>query len=123
MPTYERRGKILGENGVIRGGKGTNVGIRRVKEELLRKAMKELGSCQVRSGTDDPCLSQATVKIAGISFCESCVRKQEEYFAIGELTDKPHNLRADKRLVGLLGRMRQTEAGSNTVDDHQPDAA
>jgi hypothetical protein len=123
MPTHERHGKILGEHGLRRGGKGTNVGIRRVKEDLLSKAMKELGSCQVRSGTDDPCLRPAAVKIGGISFCESCARKQQEYFAIGELTDKPQNLHGDKHLVGLLGRMRQTEAGSNTVDDHQPDAA
>ena len=99
------------------------MGIRRVKKDLLSKAMKEQGSCQVRSETDDPCLRPAAVKIGGISFCESCARKQQEYFAIGEITDKPQNLHGDKHLVGLLGRMRQTEAGSNTVDDHQPDAA
>jgi len=42
--------------------------------------------CQVRSGTDDPCLGLASVEILGVPFCESCARMQEAYFAIGELT-------------------------------------
>lgn len=46
----------------------------------------DLGSCQVRSGTDHPCPQRAVVEIQGIPFCERCAREQEAYFAIGELT-------------------------------------
>ena len=85
--------------------------------------MKELGSCQVRSGTDDPCLRPAAVKVGGIPFCESCAREQEAYFAIGELTDKPQNLHGDKRLVGLLERMRRTKSGRHMIRADESDAA
>lgn len=43
--------------------------------------------CWVRSATDDPCGRPATVEIMGVPFCERCAREQEEYAAIGALTD------------------------------------
>jgi hypothetical protein len=51
----------------------------------LTEAITELGSCQVRSRTDRPCVRPAVVKILGVPFCEQCAREQEAYFAIGEL--------------------------------------
>ena len=44
------------------------------------------GPCQVRSRTESPCLRSAEVHILGVAFCGPCARKQEAYFAIGELT-------------------------------------
>ena len=56
------------------------------KEHLLTIATtKQLGLCQVGSKTEHPCTHQATAEFHGIPFCERCVRKQEAYFAIGEL--------------------------------------
>ena len=52
----------------------------------MAEATNRLDMCQVRSGTDDPCLGLASVEILGVPFCESCAREQEAYFAIGELT-------------------------------------
>ncbi len=52
----------------------------------MAEATSRLDMCQVRSGTDDPCLGLASVEILGVTFCESCAREQEAYFAIGELT-------------------------------------
>ena len=52
----------------------------------MAEATNSLDMCQVRSGTDDPCLGLASVEILGVPFCESCAREQEAYFAIGELT-------------------------------------
>ena len=71
------------------------------------------GTCQVRSGTDDPCLGPAVVEIFGVPFCESCAREQEAYFAIGELTrDRDPEERewwADGAgsLVEVLGKLRR----------------
>jgi hypothetical protein len=45
-------------------------------------------------------------KIRGVPFCESCAREQEDYFAIGELTEDSRLLRDDERIVGMLCRMR-----------------
>jgi hypothetical protein len=68
------------------------------------KAM--LGECQVRSKTESPCLNQAVVEIRGIPFCEPCLREQEAYFAIGELTRGKHSLRS-KPLAEALERIRR----------------
>ena len=55
-------------------------------ENVLKlEATTELGTCQVRSGTEHPCPRPAAVKIWGVPFCEQCAREQEAYFAIGEL--------------------------------------
>jgi hypothetical protein len=52
----------------------------------LTEATAGLGTCQVGSKTDRPCVRPAVVKILGVPFCERCAREQEAYFAIGELT-------------------------------------
>ena len=61
----------------------------------------------MRSGTERPCRRPAVVKIRGVPFCESCAREQEDYFAIGELTEDSRLLRDDERIVGMLCRMRR----------------
>lgn len=47
------------------------------------------GLCQVRSETDLPCGRPAVATLLGVRFCERCSREQEEYFAVGELTQVP----------------------------------
>ena len=59
------------------------------------------GVCQVRSGTDDPCLEPATVLLLGVPFCEQHAREQERYFEIGDLTGERTRFR-----VGDLGEPR-----------------
>jgi hypothetical protein len=44
------------------------------------------GPCQVGINAEDPCPRRAEVEILGVAFCGPCARKQEAYFAIGELT-------------------------------------
>ena len=71
---------------------------------------QEGASCQVRSGTQSPCLHRAVVEIRGIPFCEACAREQEAYFAIGELTqeEETRDLRGEplsKSLGETLGEM------------------
>ncbi|HET7271331.1 MAG TPA: hypothetical protein VFI90_09620, partial [Rubrobacter sp.] len=56
-----------------------------------------LGTCQVRSRTERPCLHRAVVEIRGIPFCEACACEQEAYFAIGELTQETQDLRSEPR--------------------------
>lgn len=90
----------------------------------MTEAMTELGSCQVRSRTDRPCVRPAVVRILGVPFCEHCAREQEAYFAIGELAwargpatgwpegvGNPH----DESLFEVLKRIRQKVA-SHVVD-------
>ena len=72
---------------------------------MIKATNKQEQQCRVRSGTDNPCLRPAAVKVRGISFCQQCAREQEAYFAIGELTEAPEGLR-DEPLVELLNRMR-----------------
>ncbi len=45
--------------------------------------------CQVRSETRLPCVRPAATTILGTRFCERCAREQENYFAVGELTQVP----------------------------------
>ena len=64
--------------------------------------------CQVRSRTDSPCPRTAEMEIMGVAFCGPCARRQEAYFAIGELTDDEEEAR-DLRsgpLVEALERIR-----------------
>jgi hypothetical protein len=90
----------------------------------LKRAPNKVEQCRVRSGTDDPCLRPAVVKIGNIPFCEGCAREQEAYFAIGELTDDPHRPGRDESLVGMLERMRQIRRKKRRVaNDPEPDAA
>ena len=85
------------------------------------KTTSEQEQCEVRSGTDNPCLRLAVVKVSGVPFCEPCAREQEAYFAIGELTQVPHGLR-EKPLVELLNRMRRT-TWRRGVHADEPNAA
>lgn len=55
---------------------------------------RELGRCQVRSGTDHPCTGTAVTEIWGVPFCERCAREQAAYAAIGELTQETSSDRA-----------------------------
>jgi hypothetical protein len=71
---------------------------------------QEGASCQVRSGTQSPCLHRAVVEIGGIPFCGACAREQGAYFAIGELTqeEETRDLRGEpfsKSLGETLGEM------------------
>ncbi len=71
------------------------------------------GPCQVRIKTKSPCPRSAEVEILGVAFCGPCARKQEIYFAIGELTqeEKAQGFRS-KPLAEALERMRRERAGS-----------
>ena len=64
--------------------------------------------CQVRSRTDSSCPRTAEVKILGVAFCGPCARRQEAYFAIGELTDDEEEARDLRNgpLVEALERIR-----------------
>ena len=83
----------------------------------MAEATSRMEMCQVRSGTDDPCLGLASVEILGVPFCESCAREQAAYFAIGELTrirepDDEHEPwtsapDATASLTEALGRVRR----------------
>ncbi len=70
----------------------------------MTTAKKELGPCQVRSETDNPCARPAVVEI-GASSSVSGACEQEACFVIGELTEGPQYLR-DELLVEALDRMR-----------------
>lgn len=70
-----------------------------------------LGPCQVRSKTESPCLHRAVVEIQSIPFCEACAREQEVYFAIGELTQEPQDLRSEPLGRALDGMRRQLADG------------
>lgn len=87
-----------------------------------------VGTCQVRSGTNNPCLRQATVEIGGVAFCERCAREQETYFALGELTQELATSRAEKsrgfrseeplfgRLFAKLRRLRRPERTARATE-------
>lgn len=74
------------------------------EEGLLTQATTKLAPCQVRSKTGNPCLRQAVEVIGGIPFCEACVREQEAYFAIGELTQEFRSKPLGKMLGEALCR-------------------
>ena len=87
---------------------------RRGDSPLARES--KLGPCQVRIETDNPCPRPATAKIRDVPFCERCVREQEAYFAIGNLTQAPATEAAREQpglrclsnepLVGIQDRAR-----------------
>jgi hypothetical protein len=56
------------------------------------------------------------VEILGVAFCGPCARRQEAYFAIGELTqqEEARDLRS-KALAKALERMRRDRAGSTDL--------
>ena len=90
----------------------------REKEGPLAEVVTTLGACQVRSGTDDPCLEPAAVEILGVPFCERCAREQEAYFAIGQLA-RPHTAEtadewwwaSDRRDLSLTEALRRVRRG------------
>ncbi len=83
---------------------------------------KELGRCQVRSGTARPCLRLAAVEIRGVPFCEACAREQETYFAIGEFTEAEESA-AGESLAAVMDLMRKIRSRHRVVRDHAPGAA
>lgn len=95
-----------------------NAGPHEAKEDLLTKVTKGLGSCQVRSGTDNPCWRPAVVTIQDIPFCQRCAREQEAYFVIGELTEIPRHPE-DESLAWILGRMQSTARQRRVASDHE----
>ncbi len=91
---------------------------------MIKATTKEEQQCRVRSGTDNPCLRPAVVKVRGVPFCEPCAREQEAYFAIGEITEASSQRLADKEsLVDMLGWMRRIRRRRRIVGTHKPDAA
>ena len=75
-------------------------------------ATSKLGPCQVRSKTEHPCPHQAVGEICGVPFCAQCARKQEAYFAVGELTHEEAQDLHTKTLAEVLERKRRGHAGS-----------
>jgi hypothetical protein len=70
------------------------------------------GRCQVRIYTESPCPRRAKVEILGVVFCGPCARKQEVYFAIGELTHEEARDLHSKTLAEVLERKRRGHTGS-----------
>src|SRR5918992_5148865 len=83
---------------------------RRFRTEVyLTEATPKLAPCQVRIHTESPCPRSAEVEILGVAFCGPCARKQEAYFAIGELTHEDgRNLRS-KPLADVEARKGQDD--------------
>ena len=79
---------------------------------LLPEAMTTQGPCQVRSRTESPCIRPAEVEILGVAFCRPCARKQEAYFAIGELTNEDGQDLHSKTLAEVLERKQRAHTGS-----------
>jgi hypothetical protein len=71
----------------------------------LIEATTQPRQCQVRSRTDLPCGRPAVATILGVRFCERCAREQENYFAVGELTQVPRGERGVTESVGYAGRV------------------
>ena len=61
--------------------------------------------CEVRSRTDLPCGRSAVATILGVRFCERCALEQEDYFAIGELTQVPRGESGVTEGVGYAARV------------------
>jgi hypothetical protein len=78
----------------------------------LTEAATKPGPCQVRIYTESPCPRSAEVEILGVAFCGPCARKQEVYFAIGELTHEEARDLHSKPLAEVLERKRQRHTGS-----------
>ncbi len=89
---------------------------------MTKITRKELGRCQVRSGTARPCLRPAAVEIRGIPFCEGCASEQETYFAIGEFTEAEESA-GGKSLNVVMDLMRKIKSRRQMVRDHAPGAA
>jgi predicted Fe-S protein YdhL (DUF1289 family) len=66
----------------------------------------------VRINTQSPCPRSAEVEILGVAFCGPCARKQEAYFAIGELTHEEARELHSKTLAEVLERKRRGHTDS-----------
>ena len=66
----------------------------------------------MRINTQSPCPRSAEVEILGVAFCGRCARKQEAYFAIGELTHEEGQDLRSKPLAEVLERKRREREGS-----------
>jgi hypothetical protein len=77
----------------------------------LRQATKR-EPCQVGINAEDPCPRRAEVEILGVAFCGACARKQEAYFAIGELTHEEARELHSKTLAEVLERKRRGHTDS-----------
>ena len=82
----------------------------------MTEATTNPGRCQVRSRTERPCPRRADMEILGVAFCGPCARRQEAYFAIGELTqqEEARDLRSGP-LVEALERIRRDRTGSTDL--------
>jgi hypothetical protein len=78
----------------------------------LTEVTTKPGRCQVRSKSENPCLRRAEVEILGVAFCGPCARKQEVYFAIGELTNDEARDLHSKTLAEVLEKKRRARAES-----------
>jgi hypothetical protein len=78
----------------------------------LTKVTTKSGSCQVGINAEDPCPRRAEVEILGVTFCGPCARKQQAYFAIGELTHEEARDLHSKTLAEVLERKRRGHTGS-----------
>ena len=76
------------------------------------EAATKPGPCQVSINAEDPCPRRAEVEILGVAFCGPCARKQEAYFAVGELTHEEAEDLHTKTLAEVLERKRRGHAGS-----------
>jgi hypothetical protein len=91
---------------------------------LIKTTNNQEQQCKVHSGTDNPCLRPAVVKVRGVPFCEPCAREQEVYFAIGEITESSSQRRDDEESpVDMLESMRRIRRRRRMVGNHEPDAA
>ena len=83
----------------------------------MSEATSKPRPCQVRIDAETPCPRRAEVEILGVAFCGPCARRQEAYFAIGELTgqeDEAQGFRS-KPLAEVLEMTRRGRAGSADV--------
>jgi hypothetical protein len=78
----------------------------------LTEGATKPGPCQVGINAEDPCPRRAEVEILGVAFCGPCARKQEAYFAIGELTHEEVRDLHSKTLAEVLERKRRGHTGS-----------
>ena len=90
---------------------------------MIRVTNEQEKQCRVGSGTGNPCFRPAVVEVSGVPFCEACAREQEAYFAIGELTEKPNQLKDEESLLEMLGWMRKIKRRSQLAGSHEPEAA
>jgi hypothetical protein len=83
----------------------------------LSEAMTKLGPCQVGINAESPCPRGAEVEILGVAFCGPCARKQEVYFAIGELTieEKTKGGRGKLLAEALEKIRRERTSGRDTI--------